>query len=104
MLRRNRPRANLVGSKAPKLKRKLVVVFPVLSASPQPSADRLPLFTADSFPVERHALIVQPHIVKIDISMRQKSQRVDRIQAPETIAVAGRIVEISCIIQNWFES
>ena len=84
----NRPRANVVGSKAPKLKRKLVVVFPVLSASPQPGADCLPLFTAGSFPIERHDLVVQSHIVEVDTSMRQKSQWVDCMRAPETVAVA----------------
>ena len=53
------------------LERELVVVIPVLGGSPQSRADCLPLFSACSFAVESHTLVVESHVVEIDVAARQ---------------------------------
>src|SRR5258705_7385089 len=73
----------------------------MISASPQSCADRLPLFSARSFAVERHALVVESHVVQVDISAWQESEWVDCIGAPKTLAMVGWIVEIVCILECW---
>src|SRR5258706_15570728 len=75
----------------------------MISASPQSCADRLPLFSACSFAVESHALVVESHVVEIDIAARQKSEWVDCIGSPKTLAMIGWIVEIVRILQCWFD-
>src|SRR4029077_9741770 len=83
------------------LERELVVVIPMITASPQSCADRLPLFLARSFAVERHTLVVQSHVVQVDISAWQESEWVDCIGGPEAARMIGWIVEIVLVLQCW---
>ena len=82
------------------MERELVVVIPVFGGSPQSCSDCLPLFPARSFAVERHTLVVESHVVEIDIAARQKSEWVDCIGGPKALTMVGWIVEIVRILQS----
>src|ERR1700739_2918629 len=104
MFCRNGPGANVAGGEPAPLIGELVVIIPVLRRSPQPCADCLSLFPASSFAVERYILVVEPHVVKIDVSVRQKSEGVDCISGPETVAMIRRVVKVARCVQDFSES
>src|SRR5215467_9832064 len=100
--RRNRPRPNVVGPETAPLKRGLEVVIPVIGGSPQARADCMPLLPASPFPVERHTFVIQSHIIEVNVSARQKPERVDCICGPKTITARRWIVEVTSILQSRF--
>src|SRR4029077_11315906 len=97
---RDSPGANVIGTKGAPLKGKLVVVIPVIRGSPKPCADGFPLFPARPFTVERNAFVIEPHVVQIHVSFWQKSKRVNRVDAPKTASLNGRIIEVAGSVQS----
>src|ERR1700747_180115 len=71
-----------------------------MRGSPKPCADGFPLFPARPFAVERPALVIEPHIVEIHVSLRQKSKRVNRIDGPKATCVIGRIIKVVGSVQS----
>src|SRR5260370_34571925 len=94
---------NIIRSKPAPLKCKLVVVVPMFGGSPQPCPDALSLLSAGSFSIETHVLVVETHVIEVDISSRQDAKRADRIDTPEARCVIRWIVEFARIIQGWSE-
>src|SRR6202041_1013954 len=95
-VRGNGPCANVIGPKAAKLKCELVVIVPVAGAAPQPRPDGFSLLATGSFAIERHVLIVQAHVIEVDVTIWQKAKWPDRIDGPETIRVIRWIIEKAC--------
>src|SRR4029077_12600685 len=71
-----------------------------MRGSPKPCADGFPLFPACPFAVERHTLVIEPHIVEVDVSLGQKSKWVNRVDGPKTAFMIGRIIEVAGTVQG----
>jgi len=100
MLCRKRSCANRVGSKAAELEGKFIVVIPVLSVSPQPCADCLPLFSARPLSIERYTLVIETLVLKLDVPTRQKFKWMDCISRPEALRMVRRVVEVAHIVED----